>query len=57
MATYNGDAHVSPQGKTKVRVWIEAPNVTAEVYITLAKARRLRESLDWILSSKAGDRG
>jgi len=45
---WDGDVHISQTGK-KFRVWIEAPNVSAEVYITRARARELQETLNWIL--------
>jgi hypothetical protein len=46
---YDGDAHISQVGK-RFRVWIEASNVTAEVYVSRAKARELLATLDHILN-------
>lgn len=49
---YDGSAHISPyQGGKKFRVWIEAPNVTAEVYISRAKAREILNGLSHDLSA------
>ncbi len=53
MTRFDGDAHISPYPATskprRFRVWIEAPNFTGEVYVTVAKAKQIRDSLNHYL--------
>jgi hypothetical protein len=48
-----GDVSASPH-RSYVRIWIERPGVNAEVYLTRAQARELRDGLTWILRPSSG---
>jgi hypothetical protein len=44
-----GHASASPHSQTYVRLWMERPGLTTEIYLTRKQARELRNRLDEVM--------